>query len=49
MDKRKKIRFIDGSSEQQNQAVNEFLSSFTKEEVDYSMSDELSYLDDIEQ
>ena len=48
MDNKNKITFIDGSPEQQNRAIDDFLSSFTKEENEYSMSDELSYLDDIE-
>ena len=48
MDNQKKISFIDGPSEVQNQAVDDFLSSYSKEEIDYSLSDELSYLDDVD-
>lgn len=48
MDKRKKITFIDGSENKQNQAVDDFLSSLSKEEQEHSMSDELSYLDEID-
>lgn len=43
----KKITFIDGSTEAQEKAVNEFLSSLTKEEIDLSTSDDLSYLDEV--
>lgn len=43
----KKITFIDGSTEAQEKAVNEFLSSLTKEEIDLSASDDLSYLDEV--
>lgn len=41
-----KMTFLDGSSEEQNEAVEKFLSSMTPEEHERAMSDEFSYLDE---
>lgn len=40
--------FLDGSSEEQDKAVKEFLAELTEEERQRSMSDEFNYLDDDE-
>ena len=44
--KENKITFLDGSSEQQNKAVEEFLASLTQEEHERAMSKEFDYLED---
>ena len=41
-----KFNFIDGSPEQQKQAVDAFLNSLTDEEHQRAMSNEFDYLDE---
>lgn len=44
--KKDKFNILDGSSEEQDKIVKEFLSRLTPEEIKRSMSDEFAYLDD---
>lgn len=37
---------LDGSFEEQDEMANDFLNSFTKEEIEESMSDKYAYLDE---
>ena len=40
------MTFVDGSEEEQNKAVENYLSSISEEEHNRAMSDELGYLDE---
>ena len=40
------IMFIDGSAEEQNKAVENYLNSISDEEHNRAMSDEFGYLDE---
>lgn len=44
--KENKFNILDGSLEEQDKIVKEFLSQLTPEEIERSMSDEFAYLDD---
>ena len=41
-----RITFLDGSKEQQDKAVKDFLNSITPEEHEKAMSSEFEYLED---
>ena len=40
------MTFVDGSEEEQNKAVENYLSSISEEEHNRAMSDEFEYLDE---
>ncbi len=44
--KENKITFIDGSSQEQKKAVDDFLQTVSEEEHKRAMSDEFAYLDE---
>ena len=44
--KENRMTFLDGSSEMQKEAVEDFLASLTEEEHNRAMSDEFDYLDE---
>ena len=44
--KENSITFLDGSSEEQEKAVKDFLDSLSEEEKNRAMSDEFGYLDE---
>jgi hypothetical protein len=44
--KKNKITFLDGSKEQQDKTVEDFLNSITPEDHERAMSSEFDYLDE---
>jgi hypothetical protein len=44
--KNNELNFLDGSLEEQKEAVEKFLSTLTDEEHERAMSDEFAYLDE---
>ncbi len=44
--KENRISFIDGSDEEQNKAVEDFLNSLSEEEKEKAMSKEFDYLEE---